>query len=110
MSFSAQEKINQWCPLFEPRPYPFTIFEMEPELPGVYAVFPGRLAPAAECSELVLVGIPVMRPEYGASLELVAIGLAPEGEEPRAWLHPEPSLAHEHASYIASVISASRLK
>jgi len=79
MRFQANERIFQGCEIFEPRPYDFTIFVTDPELPETHAVLPGRLPPEALSRELVLVGFEAPHDEPGTVLELVAL-LSTEGE------------------------------
>src|SRR5205823_2572355 len=101
ISLAAGERINHWSPLFEPRRYPFTVFETEPETPELYAVWPGTLPRDAAASELVLVGVPTRRPLYGTALELVAVAIAAGDDPPREWLRPEGAVLREHAALIA---------
>jgi len=73
MTLAAGRTIPHWNPLFQvSRPYAVTIFETWPTLPELYAVFPGQL-PSLGWRDVVLVGVPVVRPAQGTSLEVIAI-------------------------------------
>jgi hypothetical protein len=95
MRFLANERIQHWSDLFSPRPYPFTVFATDPELPENLAVFPGRLPEETESRELVLVGVPVHYQDTDA-LELLLL-LSPEGE---VVFRPERATALAHALYL----------
>jgi hypothetical protein len=71
VTLAADERLHQWCPLFAPRPYAFTVLDTVPPLTEGYAVAAGAL-PALE-GEVVLLGVPVTRPLCGSSLEVLAI-------------------------------------
>jgi 4-amino-4-deoxy-L-arabinose transferase-like glycosyltransferase len=98
--FGADEKIAHLCPLFDARPYPFTVFEAEP---GFETVFAGELPREAESGDLVLVGVPVARALHGDSFELLAVGL---GSDPAVWLRPRGDLAREHRRVIEEALGA----
>ncbi|MEZ0230854.1 MAG: hypothetical protein ACAI25_19710, partial [Planctomycetota bacterium] len=104
---AARESVEHWARLFDPRPYAFTVFETDPEIPELYAVMPGLLGREVEGQDLVLVGIRTPRADDGSTLELVAIGVAPAGGEPTTWLHTTGAAAQAHAERIAALSSAS---
>lgn len=102
MRFDAEEAIEHWCALFEPRAYAFSVFETRPPVGELHAVFPDRLDELPAGGDLTLVGVPVPRPRGGGSLEVVAIGHAGR------WIRPSPAEAAAHAADIARDLGAPR--
>jgi hypothetical protein len=78
--FEAGERIAHWSILFAPRPYPFTVFEPDRDLPETYVFVPGRLPAEAESGDVVLLGVRKVYPMgVGEVLEVATI-LSLEGK------------------------------
>jgi hypothetical protein len=89
MHFRAGERLNYWNPLFsQPRRYPFSVAEPIQE---IYYVLPDGLT--APRGRAIFVGVPVTRPQFASSFEVIAIGAA-DG----SILHPDEATARIHAA------------
>jgi 4-amino-4-deoxy-L-arabinose transferase-like glycosyltransferase len=93
MHFGAGEQLVYWNQLFNrPRRYAFSVLEPVPE---TYYVLPNGLVPPAG-KKLVLIGVPVTRPLYASSFEVVALSTADAGPS-ESMRYPNESVARMHA-------------
>jgi hypothetical protein len=104
--FDANQPNRHWFALFDPRPYGFTMFEMDPEIPERYCIFPGYLPDRCEV-ELLLIGVPIDRTVSGGifagRLEVIAIGLVDANEHVRFW-RPDKAVAGVYADELAKLV------
>jgi hypothetical protein len=75
------------------------MFEMDPDIPEAYCIFPGHLPERLE-GELVLIGVSMTDFVMGLRLEVIAIGMLDSNENVQ-FLRPDKVVAGTYAHELA---------
>jgi hypothetical protein len=105
----AGERLDHWSPVFDPRPYDFTVVAVRPSL-GALAVYAG--APPAEVAsdpgDVVLMGLPVPYPDGEQTLEVIATGIGDPTRSTARVAYTDPSIQAAHADDLVRRAMAAR--